>query len=139
MEESTAEFYYKQLLTTTNPIKVLVEFAKSALGSDLDNQKLYPMLGRISKVFGTHDTYMAILDCALVENLNTTNLYGLIMYFAKKRFEDSVKGMAPQKDLTSYIQEKLRFIASNTSVLIPDIAFGFEVEDNYQLTDGGDK
>lgn len=107
MEESVAEFYYKQLMNAKNSIPILVNFASRVLDIS-DKTKLYPVIGKVLRVFGAHHTYMAILDCAMMESFDNSNPYGIIMYFAKKRFDEFTKDNRIVNDLTPFVMDKVK-------------------------------
>jgi hypothetical protein len=126
--DSTVDYYRNLLETSTLPHAVLVDFCKSVLGLESLPKEMYAKMYRLSRLYGTKEIFLAILDCAEMENINTVGLEKLIAYFAKKRIEKA--GITvPDSILNSLVVEKKKEIRNNSKInyKIEDI-FGGENE-----------
>ena len=105
MNEPVADFYYNELLISTNRTKVLVSFYNSVFYSNDYSPRAYGRLGKLEKIFGAQIVFESILDSSSAST--DRDIFPLISYYCKKNFiKKHNSNAAVEFDLAS-IDEKL--------------------------------
>lgn len=86
MEDSLAEMYLEKIKAANNPIPLFVAFFSSLFPVD-SKDFLYPIFGRLYKVYGRDILFFAILDVYSMDEIDATSPAGILSYFCKKRLE----------------------------------------------------
>jgi hypothetical protein len=86
MDSNISDFYYDKLASTNNPISLFVGMFSSLFNID-EKEYLYPIFAKLYRVYSKDIIYFSILDSYDVNNFNTKDPYGLLVYFCKKRLE----------------------------------------------------
>lgn len=83
--ENQAEFYYEKLKVSTNPGKVLLEFSRELLDTEVIGIIL---INKLVKLFGRFTVYFALMDLSKYNSKELEgNLYPLVYTICKSRFE----------------------------------------------------
>lgn len=84
-KENIAEYYFKDLHTTTKPVPHLTAFICEVLGRP-PTKGDYVKIGRLIKMYGRDSVFFSVLDIYDIE-LTTDDYYPLLVHLAKRRLE----------------------------------------------------
>jgi len=87
MEENIAAEFYETYKDCKNPGVELTKFYGKLFSINPEFKKLVPMITMLIRLYGRKTTFFAVTDLYFVNNLKHENIFPLIRFLCKKRFE----------------------------------------------------
>ncbi len=87
MEENIGTEFYEILKDCTNPGVELVKFYGKLFSIKPNFRKVTPLIGKLVRLYGRKTVFLALTDMYFVRDIKHENIFPLVKYLCKKRFE----------------------------------------------------
>lgn len=110
MVEGIAEHYWGLLVNSEVPSRVLTQFF-SAVFDITPSKEVYGIMGKLVRLYGRRQVFMAILELTKVKNFNPKeSFYGLLNHILMQKLKKEDDSGFQSKDLQSDIERITREI-----------------------------